>query len=161
MFKRLVASCILVCFIMVITGCATIIHGKFQKLEVSTEPQGAIVTASDGRTTTTPGMLKIDRSKQTYTLNIKKEGYEDVNMTLKRGIDPWFWGNILIGGIIGIVVDMSTGAAYKFKPDKIDEVLAKKGIDTSKLDTKHTVYIFVDLIERHPDLDISELERIN
>ena len=32
---------------------------------------------------------------------------------LKAGIDPWIFGNILLGGWIGIIVDPMTGAACK------------------------------------------------
>ena len=29
------------------------------------------------------------------------------------------WGNVILGGIIGIIIDFSTGAVYKVKPDEI------------------------------------------
>ena len=33
--------------------------------------------------------------------------------TLKIGLDPWYLGNILFGGPLGMIVDMCSGAAYK------------------------------------------------
>jgi hypothetical protein len=33
-------------------------------------------------------------------------------------IEPWFWGNILFGGIIGSVTDAVTGAMYEYAPDQ-------------------------------------------
>lgn len=161
MFKRLVSGCLLLCFVMLVTSCATIMHGTFQKINVNTEPAGATVTASNGETCTTPGILTLKRSERNYTLNIKKEGYKDISITLSRKIDSWFWGNVLIGGIIGIVVDMSTGAAYKISPSKIDEILVKEGINASSLDTKDKMYIYVSLKELHQDLNLSDLEKIN
>ena len=35
---------------------------------------------------------------------------------IKAGVDGWIWGNILLGGIVGLIVDPMTGAACKL-PD--------------------------------------------
>lgn len=161
MFKKIMVLLLVVCFMMIASGCATIIHGKLQNVSIATVPADAIVKASDGETCTTPGVLKLDRALSSYTLHIEKEGYKPIDITLRKDVDPWFFGNILIGGLIGIIVDLSTGAAYKFSPDDIVKVLSRKGIDTSRLDTKNNIYVFVDLKEMHPDLNLSELEKIN
>lgn len=165
MFKKLLALSLLVCFVALITGCASIIHGKLQKISVNTAPSGANVEATSGEgdpvRCTTPGVLELDRSRPGYVLHIEKVGYKDIDVVLKRGIDPWFWGNIIIGGIIGIMVDMSSGSAYKFSPSQIDEFLKKEGIDTSRLDISNKAYIFVALREDCTEFDVSELQKIN
>ena len=33
--------------------------------------------------------------------------------TITANIDPWFFGNFIIGGILGLAVDGASGAAYK------------------------------------------------
>ena len=35
----------------------------------------------------------------------------------------WVWGNILFGGIIGLIVDASTGAMYKLTPEQVEASL--------------------------------------
>ncbi|WP_085714913.1 hypothetical protein [Pseudomonas sp. B28(2017)] len=51
---------------------------------------------------------------EAYTITFKKEGYADASTTLDTSMSGWYWGNILIGGLIGmLVVDPMTGAMYK------------------------------------------------
>lgn len=53
-------------------------------------------------------------SGQTYTLHFKKDGYADKTVTLDSSLSGWYWGNILVGGLIGmLIVDPLTGAMYK------------------------------------------------
>jgi hypothetical protein len=40
-------------------------------------------------------------------------------MQLHRGTSGWVWGNIVFGGLIGLVVDASTGAMYKLTPEQV------------------------------------------
>jgi len=37
----------------------------------------------------------------------------------KRGGIRWFSGNLILGGIIGLIVDPITGAIYEVKPDAV------------------------------------------
>ena len=35
--------------------------------------------------------------------------------TISADIDPWFFGNFILGGIIGMAIDGASGAAYKLE----------------------------------------------
>ncbi|MDA1343699.1 MAG: hypothetical protein O2966_07555 [Proteobacteria bacterium] len=49
-----------------------------------------------------------------YTLSFKKEGFQEKIATLDTEVNGWYFGNILFGGIIGmLIVDPSTGAMFK------------------------------------------------
>ena len=39
---------------------------------------------------------------------------------LMRPLGGWLFGNILIGGLIGIAIDFLTGSAYKLTPTTVD-----------------------------------------
>ena len=55
---------------------------------------------------------------EAYTITFKKEGYADTNATLETSMSGWYWGNIVFGGLIGmLVVDPMTGAMYKLPED--------------------------------------------
>jgi hypothetical protein len=56
----------------------------------------------------------------------RKDGYEDTYYTIDKHISGWVWGNILIGGIIGLVIDDMTGGAYKLVPTEVNVTLAPK-----------------------------------
>lgn len=54
---------------------------------------------------------------ESYTLTFKKDGYVTKEQTLRSSIDGWYYGNILLGGVIGmLIVDPATGAMYKLPP---------------------------------------------
>ena len=136
-------------------------HGRMQKVPVTTEPQGAFVRASNGQECTTPGVLRLDRSAPYHNLHIEKDGYEPIDITLKRTMDGWVFGNFLTTGLIGIIFDFATGCAYMITPSEASATLERKGVDTSRLDTENNIYIFIGMKESYPGLDPSKRVRIN
>jgi len=48
------------------------------------------------------------------------DGYQLYQTRLTQKFNGWCFGNILIGGLIGIVVDVSTGAMYTLSPSVIN-----------------------------------------
>jgi hypothetical protein len=49
-----------------------------------------------------------------YTVTASKDGYTPAMTPLQTSINPWYWGNIVIGGLIGIlIVDPITGAMFE------------------------------------------------
>jgi len=46
-----------------------------------------------------------------YLVTLKKEGYINKTISIKKTLSGWAWGNILFGGIIGLTIDGITGAA--------------------------------------------------
>jgi len=100
------------------SGCATVATGKYQDILVTSEPSGAEVTSSTGRRTITPGTLTLRRSEPCI-LVAQLEGYPELQRQLTRTTQGWFWGNILLGGIIGGVVDVASGSDKKIKENEV------------------------------------------
>lgn len=110
------------------TGCATIIHGTTQTVDFRSDPSGANITIDGKEFGQTPksiplyrkGRLKGESSMKTsYAVQISMEGYEPYEVEVKRTLDGWLFGNIIFGGIIGIIIDSSNGSMYRLKPDEI------------------------------------------
>jgi hypothetical protein len=114
---------ILLCPI-VFLGCATIVSGRTQRVSVSTFPADAKVTIN-GMEQKSPCVVMLDRSVPSYQIIIEKEGYQPYVYNLNRGINGWVFGNIILGGIIGIVIDCASGSVYAFSPDNISVNLSK------------------------------------
>lgn len=163
MIRKLFAVSMVFCLVIILAGCATIIHGRMQQVSVATTPSGAFVTATGGQQITTPGVLTLDRGVPAHILHVEKQGYEPIDIKLKRGFDGWLLGNILIGGIPGIIIDFVSGSAYAIYPSQVDTVLKAKGISMNmkNLDMKKNLYIVIDLAENYPEIDLSKLEKIN
>jgi len=102
-------------------GCATIIHGTTQEIHFDSTPSGA--TASVGsQTVTTPGQLSLQRDRS-YDVAFEKPGYLPAHTHVGQSASGAVWGNILLGGLIGLCVDYSNGAAYNLEPETVSATL--------------------------------------
>jgi hypothetical protein len=93
-------------------------------VKVNSDPSDAIIKVDGNQMGKTPATIKLQRGKSHF-FEISKSGYETYKMTTGNSITGWFWGNLLCGGIIGIVIDLATGNAFDVDPDNINVTLAK------------------------------------
>lgn len=119
--------CVILSLVLLV-GCATLFKGKDQKVKISSSPDSARVVIkttggvqiSEGRT---PMVARVSK-KNEYVVTVSLPNYKDASVTiLKDGIEGWFWGNILCGGIIGIIIDASNGAMNELSPNEISVTL--------------------------------------
>ena len=133
--------------VIVIVSCATIIHGTRQEISVNSMPSGAKVIVRGVHMATTPAVIELKRNQSNIVLRFEKEGYEPVEIALRRSVDGWIAGNIIFGGLIGLAIDFIDGAAYKLSPAEVQTALAeakKQGMNLESL-SKEGVIIAVDL----------------
>lgn len=109
--------------ILPVTGCATIMGGSTQLIQVTSAPTQATITADpEAGTFTTPASLELER-KFSYTLTATKDGYRPATarLTKKMRVGPLI-GDILLG-LVGVIVDGVTGAWYGLSPENVTMVL--------------------------------------
>ncbi|TWI54953.1 hypothetical protein IQ22_01860 [Pseudomonas duriflava] len=110
------------------SGCASIVGDSKYPVAVSTTPSGASYTIKNHagqvvHSGTTPNTVVLKSGRgyfkgETYTVTFHKDGYADTTTTLNSSLSGWYWGNILFGGLIGmLIVDPLTGAMYKLPDD--------------------------------------------
>lgn len=116
--------------VLMLSGCASIFSGTTQDVSIRTTP-GARYTVTNTYGTqvasgTSEGTANLQRgasyfSPHAYKLRASKEGYKPRTMDIQPGINPWYFANILIGGVVGmVIVDPLTGAMYNLHPNSID-----------------------------------------
>lgn len=108
-------------------ACATVVGGTTQDVLVESEPRGAEckvdrLGANLGVVRPTPGRVNISRSKDNVVVSCTLDGYEQSNEVLVSSFTGATLGNILIGGLVGVVVDAASGANNKY-PDRVMVVL--------------------------------------
>jgi hypothetical protein len=142
-----IASSILtaVLFSVILWGCATIMHGTSQNIGFSSNPTGAKVTVDGASVGVTPMFAKLSR-KDEHIVKLELEGYEPAELTLTKGTSGWVWGNIVIGGLIGLAVDAISGGLYDLNPEQLNAELRKQG--TSSIEKEGTIYLVTVM---HPD----------
>jgi hypothetical protein len=112
---------LLVCLAIAVatTGCATIMAGGPDRVNVNSNPPGANVFLDDQLVGQTPMVVTLDRDKSRGLIRIEQAGFQPVVMQRSKQINGWFWANLCFGGVIGIVVDLVTGDVKRFDDSPI------------------------------------------
>lgn len=106
-----------------LSACASIVGGKYQKVDVQPHtPSGQAIAGASCRLSndrgsvnvTAPGIARVHRSSSPLDVNCRKDGVTVAQQTFPSSVRGMVWGNILFGGLIGIVVDFSNGAAHHY-----------------------------------------------
>jgi len=120
-----------------LTGCASIVSSSSKTLPILTQPDEAtceIIDLKSGTTiskTKTPHNAVLDASagffqRAKYNVKLTKDGYLPYETQLDASINAWYFGNIVFGGALGIlIVDPATGAMWKIYEDSINVKLYK------------------------------------
>jgi hypothetical protein len=116
-----------------LSGCATIVSGRTQDIAFHSVPAGADVLLNDGTKTVTPGTLTLKR-RGNYMATFTKEPFPARPVEIQSTGNWWVLGNVLIGGFIGIIVDVVTGAAHRLVPDYVMVDMATGSVSTRKDD---------------------------
>lgn len=109
-----------------VAGCATIISGGRQDLTFSSDPSGAIVVLDGQEVGRTPVTLTRKRRNDPLNVEMRLEGHETQRTTLDSGVNMFFLGNIILGGVIGTSTDYVSGALFEYKPNRYHAVLPEK-----------------------------------
>lgn len=98
------------------TGCASIVDGKLQTVNFSSNPDGATVVFNGLPVGKTPVTVPLQRVSGPVVLRFSKEGYKDSEIVVNAALNKWFWGNIISGGLYGSTTDYLTGAMHEYQP---------------------------------------------
>ena len=106
---------------MAASACATVIEGTTDVITVSTTPPGARCDVTRdgmplGTIPDTPGSLNVSKSKNGLVITCTKPSHEATEKVHMPNSVATTFGNFIAGGVIGVVVDMSTGANFRYPP---------------------------------------------
>ena len=102
-------------------GCATLVNGTTQRVAFDSRPPGATVKVG-GEMVTTPSTLQLAR-KHTYEVSFDKPGYVRARRHIGQKTSSAFVGNVLLGGVIGVIVDPWSGGMYDLYPATLSVTL--------------------------------------
>jgi hypothetical protein len=127
--RDLLLSAIAVGAVSSVLGCASIVSGRYADVAIDSYPSNAhvMIRDADGRTVAslqTPGVVSLKRSRRyflpaRYSATIEAPGYQPTHVPLASTLNPWIFGNVIIGGIPGIVIDSATGAAWRPRDSEV------------------------------------------
>ncbi|CAA9889623.1 conserved exported hypothetical protein [Candidatus Methylobacter favarea] len=108
----------------VMSGCASIVSQSNWPVAIKSTPEASAFTITNQKgekihTGTTPATVNLPSGAgffdgETYTLHFTKDGFQEKTATLDTRLNGWYFGNLIFGGIIGIlIIDPATGAMFK------------------------------------------------
>src|SRR5262245_17149167 len=95
----------------VVSGCATMIRGTQEPLQLTSFPSGARAVIGSGQSCTTPCSIHLARNTSTV-VTFEHEGCD----TAMVSVFPTLAG---AGVILGGVIDYGTGAVYSLQPNPV------------------------------------------
>lgn len=164
--KRTIAASMV---LIALTGCATVFNGTTQSVTIKSTPEAASITITNRagqnvHTGNTPSTVTLNRGAgyfkpEVYTIHVQKDGYETQKILVSGQLSGWYFGNIILGGIVAgmLIIDPLTGAMFTLAPDVLETSLNAVGAKASKADDSLTVV----LVEDVPAETMKNARRIN
>lgn len=123
------------CFLILISGCASIVSKSDYPLTINSNIPESSVSITDrygvqrysGQAPATTILPASEGyfTRARYEIKVSKPGYGSSTSSLVSSIDPWYWGNIIFGGLIGLlIVDPLTGAMFELDPQVVNASLS-------------------------------------
>lgn len=119
-----------------LAGCASIVNGTTEGFTIDSTPAHAALTVDGVPQGQTPAQINLKRG-QSHTIKLTLAGYQPTTIELQKSISGWVFGNIVFGGIIGLVVDVADGSMYKLTPEQMSTYAASTG---AKFDAKTNTF---------------------
>lgn len=120
-----------------LTGCASIIHHDYQDVPVTSHPSGVPVFLNHYACGKTPVVVALARGDR-HTITMAPVGHEPTRIYLEPMVSPLVLGNILFGGLIGLVIDAATGGMYEYP---IKQIHAQFPVDSKDQPATAAVYV--------------------
>jgi hypothetical protein len=105
-------------------SCATIFSGNNDEVVINSEPKNAEVYVNGTFRGKTPMKIDLKRGKS-HHIEIKVKDYESYIITTDKSFNGLVIGNILCGGLIGLIIDFASGCAWNVDPNIIVAKLKK------------------------------------
>ncbi len=107
--------------IIMLSACSTITRGTTQAVAIHTPgvEQATCELRSEGvgvKRVTTPATVVLDKSMHSIEVTCQKPCYTEGKGVITSSTEEMTAGNIIVGGVIGLAVDASSGAMNKYDP---------------------------------------------
>ena len=143
-----------------LTSCASILSKSQYPVAITSSPSGAKFTVTNDTGVvvhqgTTPSTVTLPASAgylkaASYTVEFSRKGNSSQSIQINAKVDGWYFGNLLLGGLIGmVVVDPLTGAMWK-----LDDTVNANFKTLATLDNGHGRQLqFVDRSSIHGETE--------
>ena len=107
----------MVCVVGFLSGCATVLSGSTQSINVTTETGKKYTASIDGQKYTVPSVIQLTRENKDKIMTI--EECPDQKILLHKEINPVFFVNIF-SGALGSTTDWASSSMWKYQPENVN-----------------------------------------
>lgn len=111
---------------VLLSGCATVINGTSQDIKFDSNAKQTTVKISTGITCVAPCKLDMKRRRD-FRVDFAAPGYRSAYVLVQSRTGGAVAGNVLLGGLIGGVVDGANGSTNHLYPNPVKVRLIKDG----------------------------------
>jgi len=126
--------------LLLLTGCATMINGTKQTVGIASTPGFADVKIDNQYVGKTPITVKLKRNSD-HVIRIELDGYEPYELICSREMSGWVFGNLVLGGPMGLAIDVISGGVYRLTPEQVRADLREERMAYCKKHGKSTVAV--------------------
>jgi uncharacterized protein YceK len=100
--------------VFLLSGCASLMTAEQESINVTTSNNEPAEVTIDDKTVMAPGMVVVLRDGKDKVVRTSAEGCDNAT-PVKKEIAPVFFGNIIIGGLLGSTTDGLTGKMWNYE----------------------------------------------
>lgn len=115
--------------ILFTNGCALLMEGSQQRIQIHCEPSQGVTVLSDGKPVELKnGEIILNKKRDTHFVTFSKEGYHQSTISFNREVNPFWpvadliWGP---GFPVAWLIDWQSGAVYRIDPRDLHVVLRR------------------------------------
>ncbi len=97
---------------VMMSGCASIMTGEISQVQIDTSDGKKAAITIDGQDYNAPGLVTLRKAKANKTV-VSKDG-RCSDTILVSEVEPAFFGNILVGGLLGSSTDAGTERMWTY-----------------------------------------------
>ncbi|KZN37892.1 hypothetical protein [Pseudoalteromonas luteoviolacea] len=97
-----------------LSGCASIMTHEEQSINITTSNNQAVEVTVDDKKATTPGTVVVLRDGKDKVIKVSDASCEQ-ETKVDKSVTPVFFGNIILGGLLGSTTDGMTGKMWDYE----------------------------------------------
>lgn len=146
MFRQFLQPTAVILFVsLIFSNCATIVSKSSYPVTIDSSPQGANVSITDKKGIEifkgkTPALVRLKSgagffSRAQYQVKLSVRGYDEQVIPVNFKLNSWYFGNVVFGGLIGLlIIDPASGAMWKIDKgsDAIFATLTKSALSVNE-----------------------------
>lgn len=139
-------GCLVLSAAVLLSSCASIVSSSSYPVYIHTNPAGVTVSITDKKGVEvykgqSPAHVSLKSgsgyfAKAQYQVKLSSRGMAEKIIPIRYKINSWYFGNLLLGGVIGLlIVDPATGAMWKVATPVISEDMVQSTASNSATPT--------------------------